>query len=236
MISVCHPIVTFVHEVANAGYRTVLAGRMHFKGPDLYHGFRASIGDIGNPSWSGKSPGTRGRQYQHYGAGHAVLEEAGPGKSRVMEYDSAVIDAACERMAAHNEPRALFMTVGVYGPHNPYVCEPELFAYYYEKLPRLEPEGIPDDTFIERQKMEHPDAEAMHRARAAYRRRRDLGRRLGRLEDGQEHLGERGDFYYSTDHGDLAGSHGTFWKQSFYEGSVRVPMMWAGLRSPRGST
>jgi arylsulfatase A-like enzyme len=29
-----------------------------------------------------------------------------------------------------------------------------------------------------------------------------------------------------SDHGDMAGDHGLFWKRSFYEASVKVPMIW----------
>ena len=34
---------TFVHSLAAAGYETVLAGRMHFVGPDQSHGFATPL-------------------------------------------------------------------------------------------------------------------------------------------------------------------------------------------------
>jgi choline-sulfatase len=39
---------------------------------------------------------------------------------------------------------------------------------------------------------------------------------------------------YSADHGDLMGDFGTFFKCSFLEGSVRVPMLWRGPGLPAG--
>ena len=94
--------ITFAHEIGNAGYRTVLAGRMHFKGPDRFHGFHERlVGDIGDPSWNGgskKSSSQVEKRYTQYGAGHAVLAESGPGDSRLLAYDRDVIDAACDRL------------------------------------------------------------------------------------------------------------------------------------------
>ena len=72
--------ITFVHELGLAGYRTVLAGRMHFKGLDQRHGFHERlVGDIGDTTWGATKAGAGKRQFAHYGAGHAVLEEAAPG-------------------------------------------------------------------------------------------------------------------------------------------------------------
>ena len=36
-------IPTFAHHLRNAGYRTVLAGKMHFCGPDQLHGFEERL-------------------------------------------------------------------------------------------------------------------------------------------------------------------------------------------------
>jgi arylsulfatase A-like enzyme len=45
---------TFPGALAAAGYETVLAGRMHFAGPDQRHGFtRRKIGDVGQPRLAG---------------------------------------------------------------------------------------------------------------------------------------------------------------------------------------
>jgi choline-sulfatase len=40
-------VPTFAHVAGGNGYRTVLSGRMHFRGPDQYHGFMERIeGDV----------------------------------------------------------------------------------------------------------------------------------------------------------------------------------------------
>ena len=44
---------TFVHALGIAGYQTALAGRMHFIGPDQFHGFQdRPVGDI-SVNWPG---------------------------------------------------------------------------------------------------------------------------------------------------------------------------------------
>jgi choline-sulfatase len=52
-----------------------------------------------------------------------------------------------------------------------------------------------------------------------------IGRLLGVLADTS--FGEETLVAYTSDHGEMAGEHGMWWKNSFYEGSVRVPMIWS---------
>lgn len=229
--------ITFVHELAIAGYRTVLTGRMHFKGPDQRHGFHERlVGDIGNTNWGADKPSKGKREYHIYGAGHRSLEESAPGASRILFYDRAVIDGACQRMKDHDGVKPLFMTVGLYGPHNPYVCDKERFDHHYRTLPRPTPSPVPDDLHpdvrkaYERTDMLNPDPEAVHRSRAAYYGLVEtLDDHLGRLmAAARDAFGEDVVFVYGSDHGDMAGSHGTFWKQSFYDGASKVPLMISG--------
>jgi choline-sulfatase len=103
-----------------------------------------------------------------------------------------------------------------YGPH----LHPHL-RYWRERC------GITDVT----------DAET-RRARAAYwalvNRVDDLvGQILGALE--RLGLAENTLIVYSSDHGEQAGEHGLWWKQTFYEEAARVPLIvsWPG-RLPQG--
>ena len=52
-------------------------------------------------------------------------------------------------------------------------------------------------------------------------------RLVGRLLDALERSGAADDtvVIYCSDHGEMAGEHGMFWKSNFFEGSVRVPLL-----------
>ena len=230
---------TFAHALALAGYETVLAGRMHFVGPDQRHGYmRRTVGDITlNTTGSGKDvygpllAGTSGQSI-------TAMERSGPGSSAVLQYDAEVVNSACSILQEHGDTsEPLFLTVGLYGPHCPYVCPPELFDYYDQALPSLPPSDAFKATahpavrrWFENRRITEVDPVIEHRARAAYYGLVELmDQYLGRIYDTvAETLGlENTLFIYASDHGDMAGEHGLFWKSNHYEGSVRVPAIWS---------
>ena len=116
---------TIAHVLGGLGYRTVLIGRMHFKGDEQKHGFDEHLaGDITSQYW-----GTGGALRDGFGpyAGTTnrlhCLEQVGGGVSPVMLYDEAVFEetlaflTAWEKEKKPDEP--LFLVVGFYGPHFP---------------------------------------------------------------------------------------------------------------------
>jgi choline-sulfatase len=54
-----------------------------------------------------------------------------------------------------------------------------------------------------------------------------LDQQIGRALDALEELGVLDDFIilHWSDHGDMMGEHGQWWKRSFYEASARVPLL-----------
>jgi choline-sulfatase len=225
---------TFVHSLALAGYETALCGRMHFVGPDQRHGYNQRlVGDITPVRWGMPGP-SYGVLRGTPGQGRMVLEKSGPGDSLVLHYDQDVTDGACRFLEEYKQDKPLFLTVGWYGPHCPYVCPRDLFAYYYERLPLP---TIPDDDAALRHPAlrRHQQArdcldlpeEWIRRARAAYWGLTEiLDRHIGRvLEAIDRALGlDNTLVIYASDHGDTIGEHGLFWKSNYYEGSVRVPL------------
>jgi choline-sulfatase len=82
----------------------------------------------------------------------------------------------------------------------------------------------------ERRGVDKLTREEARRARAAYYGLvtlldEQVGRILGALQD----AGLAGDtaIAYTSDHGEMAGEHGMWWKMSFYEGSAGVPLIWS---------
>jgi choline-sulfatase len=231
-------VATFVNALSVGGYETVLSGRMHFVGWDQHHGFeKRFVGDItpcftggsGSSNFNGVLQGTSGQTM-------AAIKNSGAGNSAVLDFDSEVTDATCTFLEHRKDERPLFLTVGFYGPHCPYVAPRDLFDYYY---------GILDDTpFLgpdEKQSM-HPairqwyanrsldgvTLEDVKRVRAAYYSMVEtMDTQFGKiLETIEQTLGfENTLIIYGADHGDNIGEHGLFWKTNFYEGASRVPLI-----------
>ena len=138
---------TIAHDLGTAGYETVLIGRMHFKGDDQKHGFdRRLAGDITSQYW-----GTGGKNRKDFGdfAGTSnrkhCLEAVGGGYSPVMAYDRHVMEEA-EAFLTENLERPgrppLFIVVGFYGPHFPFVSDPEGYEKYKKRLSGREESGV----------------------------------------------------------------------------------------------
>lgn len=234
-------IPTFPSALAAAGYETVLAGRMHFDGPDQRHGFtRRTIGDVGQPrvpaegkhrllgSISSLTPGqTKG-----------AVETAGPGKTSYLAYDEAVTESACRFLADWDRQpsrKPLALVVGYVLPHCPYICPPELFNDY---LSRVIVPGLPAGYFENLHPAERADRsrrgfddlsdEQRRTALAAYYglveyHDRLCGKVLAALRNTS--FGNNTVVVYTSDHGDMAGEHHLWTKSVLYEGSVGVPLI-----------
>ncbi len=235
---------TFLDGLAVAGYQTVLCGRMHFKGVDQRHGFDRRIhGDITSGYLDGIS---RSEAYgSAFGMG-GCIDLAGWGDSPVLTYDRAVAGAALDYLEQdHGKPQCI--VVGTYGPHFPYVAPPEYAARYERRVAApvsWDPEGRDENPLVDakRQRTRHNrhtgevepvTTEIMLAARAAYFGMiTEQDRLIGTVRDQWrrylQRTGRPGVFVYTSDHGDTCGEHGIFGKQTFYEGSSRIPLVFAG--------
>lgn len=225
---------TFAHCLDQAGYHTVLAGRMHFNGPDQRHGFNERlVGDITSTVAGG--PEQPYGQLENTTWGHPdCLRLSGGGHSSVLEYDQAVVDAAVCTLRDYDRSEPLFLTVGLYEPHCPFVCPPELYQYYYDLLPEFPeqrlreplPELLSDGQVFNRKN--NSTCEDVRRARAAYYGLvENMDRHIGAVVDAAERKwgAENVLIVYASDHGETLGEHGLFWKENFYDASARVPMI-----------
>ena len=227
-------ITTFVHHLTCAGYETILCGRMHFNGPDQRHGYeRRIIGDV-HPALGHIPPATCG---QHANG----VRPAGPGRTAYLAYDDAVFAKAAEFLEAWDEQpgdRPFFMTVGGVLPHCPYICPKRLFDEYFPQTeaPPLPPGYLETlhpfmkkwreirgcDTLTE---LEVRIARAAYFGLVTY-----LDELIGGLLQklAETRYGQDTIVIYASDHGEMAGNHRLWWKSSFYQDSVGVPMIWRG--------
>lgn len=239
-------VPTIAHAFAAAGYETVLVGRMHFVGENQRHGFmHRLVGDITSTEWKPTQALTercRGPFMKCF-AETGCTQIVGGGGSPVQEYDEKVVEAAVDWLSKpHDKPQ--FVVVGTYGPHFPYVAREDKYRYYKERvsLPEWfdEPPQYLDPALRVRAERSTRDHEKALGAQAAY---------CGLIETVDGHVGtvrdtffkyckreqEKGVFLYTSDHGDQCGERRLFGKMSFFEKSVRIPLLIEGDGIPSGS-
>jgi len=227
---------TFAHSLGVAGYNTVQIGRMHFNGPDQLHGFSERyIGDS-NPNHFGAGKPSGDNLPGAWGPMRASLELSGHGMNAAQVHDQAVVDRAVEFIddyVATDNTEPFCLAIGTLLPHQPFVASKEDFDEYRGKVPppkvtkAFEDEthpylqwwkshtGIEDVTDVE-----------VERARTAYFAMvTRLDALLGIVFDALDRNGILNNtlIVYTADHGEQIGEHGLWWKQTFYEGSVKVP-------------
>lgn len=233
---------TWLHALGAAGYRSHLAGRLHAMGPDQMHGYvTRNVGDHSS-NYAGIPRRDMGPLHQTNDPWAVSVDVSGAGQSSYQVKDIETTDAACaelERIAAQKRNSGsdpFCLSVGLMLPHPPYVAWAEDYVLYADKI---HPPALP--------LAEHPwldwwrkdrgiatvDPAAALRARAAYWglvTRLDI--LIGRILDTLERLGLAEDtlVVYTSDHGDQLGERGLWWKHTFYEESVSVPLIlrWPG--------
>lgn len=226
---------TIAHAMGACGYRTVLAGRMHFKGDDQNHGFDERLaGEITSQYW-----GTGGKQRTDFGdyAGTTnrkhCLEAVGGGDSPVMAYDRQVFQAAMDLLKEDHE-QPLFLVVGFYGPHFPFVCEPSLYEYYKGILGKEELDTLDSEEEYREYRQTFSPEKARNCKAAYYGLVEMLDHYVGALYDRFREKNRDSLFFYLSDHGEQLGKHGIFGKQTLYQDSIRVPLLIAGTEVTTG--
>lgn len=234
---------TWAHMLRNAGYRTIMNGKMHFVGPDFYHGFHEHINEhhchIGGFRWGEEKPdATAGRRYWadlHF--------EGDPVFERRMEGEQALVRdaAAFLRKEAHEEPWCY--TVGFSGPHYPQCCTRELF-HSYDGVAIPEPLG-PEELNGRNQHwrrcwgFERFTDEETRAARQAYLAMiTQVDMWMGEILDALQESGQADNtiVLYTADHGEMWGEHGLWGKQVFYDESAAVPLIVSGPGVRRNAT
>jgi choline-sulfatase len=238
-------IPTFAHYLRRAGYRTALAGKMHFCGPDQLHGFEERLttdiypADFGwTPDWD--RPDVRPHWYHDMSS----VVDAGPCiRSNQLDFDDEVAFAAERELFGHirsGDERPFCFVVSFSHPHDPYAIPLEWWDRYREVDIPMPAFGYEEATASPHERrlravcaMEGVDIgpERVRAARHAYygalsyvdsRMAQLLAvlRETDRLDDTV--------VIVTSDHGDMLGERGLWYKMSFFEGSVRVPLVVSG--------
>jgi choline-sulfatase len=244
-------IPTLAHAMGAGGYRPALVGRMHAVGPDQLHGYAERlVGDHGP-----NQPGGRGADHGDLsgtaGPARVSLTKSGPGQSAYQVHDEDVTAAAVHwldrygvRHRAGQESTPFSLSVGFMLPHQPFVARQQDYALYEGRMtmPRT-PEPFSNDLHPHIRAwregcgiVDVPEDEIL-RARTAYWALVTcMDRLIGQILEALRANGLEDNtlVVYTSDHGEQVGEHGLWWKQTFYEDSVRVPaiLKWLGRLSP----
>lgn len=237
-------IPTFAHHLRRAGYSTCLSGKMHFVGPDQLHGFEQRMttdvypADFGwTPDYS--RPGERIDWWYHNmgsvtGAGVAEI-------TNQLEFDDEVAHHSLARLydlSRASDPRPWCLTVSFTHPHDPYVARRrywDLYADCEHLEPRVKPIPYEAQDPHSRRLLDASDhasfditPDHVRRARRGYFANISylddrIGEILAVLEATRQF--ENTIIVFLSDHGDMLGERGMWFKMSFLEGSARVPLM-----------
>ncbi|MGF1483470.1 MAG: sulfatase-like hydrolase/transferase [Opitutales bacterium] len=230
-------IPTMAHALACAGYETILAGRMHFSGPDQRHGFQKRyVGDL-NACMAG-GPNAMGPPPMRRAAGNAAGAAChlGTGDCPGLHFDEAVT-RACEHILARPRPQPLFLTAGFFLPHHPFFVPEAYFQAALERIPADDTPLPPLDRESAHpfEQFQHPfvtapdlTPEKRRQIRALYAAMITwLDERLGRVIDLAKQLPGETLILYSSDHGEFACDYDRIGKVSFLEPSLQVPLILA---------
>ena len=234
--------ITIPQWLAQHGYTTASAGKMHFRGEEQLHGFQyRPYGDLVESSVSCHQPDppetADGRAQNHaigrfpFAGATAIPEALHVDRIVTIESLSWLLEFIDE-----NPDKPWFFCASYYRPHFP-LTAPGRYVRKYQSMnlpyPAL-PEGYPDqlhphDRFIvDDFDLTRFSQEELDLALASYYAALDyVDDCIGEL---LENLGDLANtiIIYTSDHGDLAGEHGLWWKRSYYEASARVPLLISG--------
>ena len=238
-------IPTFAHTLRSAGYQTSLVGKMHFVGPDQLHGFEERRTTDIYPADYGWTPDYRKPDERVDWWYHNMSSVTAAGVAEItnqLEYDDEVAHGARARvydLARGIDPRPWMLTVSFTHPHDPFVARRRFWDLYEEcehLLPEVAPIPWEEQDPHSRRILEGCDwrnysitDEDIRRARRAYFANisyldEQIGSILEALRATDPRAEENTVILFLSDHGEMLGERGLWFKMSPFESSSRVPL------------
>ncbi len=235
---------TMAHCLRLGGYRTILSGKMHFVGPDQLHGFEERLTtDIYPADFSWTPDWTRfDERPTWYHSMDSVLTAGPTIRSNQLDFDEEVVFTTRRKLfdlarQADGDDRPFFLTASLTHPHDPYAIPQRYWDLYRDDeigMPRVAIPPEAQDPHSRR--LRHvcgndldPVTDVQIRAaRRAYYGAisfvdEQVGALLGALEESG--LAENTIVVFCTDHGEMLGERGLWYKMNFFEGAARIPLI-----------
>ncbi len=235
---------TFAHHLRRCGYDTVLTGKMHFIGPDQFHGFEKRLLTDIYPATFTLTPDWSRGVYANPGSSVSRITDSGPCTWNLqLEYDEEVLHTSRQYLRSYatdgnRRAKPLFLCASFTHPHDPF----EITAPYWDlydgadlPLPRSAAEPVSDmhpyDQWIQahHEVGSHPlSDDRIRRARRGYYGMvsyfdHAVGTILNELA--ALDMRENTVVIVTSDHGEMLGEHGMWFKRTFHENAVRVPLV-----------
>ena len=236
-------VPTLAHYLRNLGYHTCLSGKMHLVGPDQLHGFEERLttdiypADFGwTPDWENFE--NRPSWY------HNMLSVVQAGicqTSNQIEYDEDIAHQSVRKIydfARNKNQQPFLLLTSFTHPHDPFAITTEYWNRYdHDKidLPTV-PLISYDQLDPHSRRLHHVCAlgqyeqtqERIRNARHAYYGMISyIDDKIGQLLHALEATGQKDNtiVIFLSDHGEMLGERGLWYKMTFFEWSARVPMI-----------
>ena len=234
--------LTVAHHLRHAGYRTILAGKMHFCGPDQLHGFEERLttdiypADFGwTPDWD--HPEVRPSWYHNM---RSVIDAGPCVRTNQLDFDDETTNAARQKLfdvVREADPRPFFMVASLTHPHDPYAITREFWDLYRDgeiDMPSLSAADVPADPHSLR--LRHvcdmdrtllAEGQIRNARRAYYGAISYVDAQFGRILAALRETGQADNtvVIVTADHGEMLGERGLWYKMNFFEGGARVPLI-----------
>ena len=236
-------VPTMAHYLRSAGYRTILSGKMHFIGPDQVHGFNERLTtDVYPSTFKWIADWNAGPQFVPSGTALNGVVESGPSIRTMQEdFDDEVAYQSVQKiydLAREPEQQPFFLLTSFTNPHTPFTCSDTYWDRYDPQ--EIDKPAVPEIAFEDLDY--HSKALFFAHGRHRHRlREEDLRRarhgyygmisyiddKIGSLLEALDQTGLRDNtlIIFISDHGEMLGERGLWFKQHFWDWSARVPMI-----------
>lgn len=228
-------VVTMADVFKQAGYSAAWFGKTHWGG---------------DPRFYSPRPREAAEELAQRRAGKETERSRLPKDATVADWPATaegdtITKEQALRFLKESRDRPFFAGVSFVKPHFPFVVQEEYYRMYRDSvdIPRVTAkmiEELPEVSKRERETYGFASVteSQMRKARAIYYgmvtyiddQLRDILRTLDELG-----LREKTIILYTADHGELAGEHGLWYKNSFYEAGAGIPFIWSFPKAiPKG--
>ena len=234
-------IPTYAHHLRRAGYQTTLAGKMHFVGPDQLHGFESRLTTDIYPADFGWTPDYRKPGERIDWWYHNLGSVTGAGVAEItnqLEYDDDVAHQSVQKiydLSRGQDPRPWCLTASFTHPHDPFVARQKYWDLYEGQAELAPPAATPyaDQDPHSKRLMDACDHTAFDLTPDQIRRSRQayfanisyIDAKIGEILTALESTRQEAIILFVSDHGEMLGRRGLWFKMNFFDGASRVPLM-----------